>query len=445
MNGRNMAFWPTKRDDSGYGKRPAPPAAKGPPAAKAQPVPPSRLPSPDPAAPAAPPRGIAEVRAAVRLAKLLTGTITPLRADDVLALVEPHRPRLVPRPINPIAGMAGQPQGRLLDALLRPISQIVVDVLLPGMRDHLIDRLVRGRTAGEESQPSAVDVAEAMLSLIGRLHGAGKGSLLAVVAAVETDARESADRITRGTAPLDAGAIDTLARALLKCEVRRLTLEALGATVALQEAIFQSRRVARYSLRRATEAIEGFVTGRGLKALHASLATLASVDGLIVIALRNLDDQAETQEESGPFVEPADRKALNDYLSAAWRLSDTLFDLVGKAAEGGELNELLFEAMVRQLRGLHHFCADLAHTGRPATVDTLKTRLVERTEALATLAGDRLICTLLRRPADPATARRLLGRLRSLTQLLYDMGRDDRLEDLALYLIVAGETLEQAG
>lgn len=438
-----MAFWPTKRDDTGFGKRSTTPPARTV-APLPAPLPPAaRTKAPLPGA--EPPRGIAEVRVAVRLAKLLTGSITPLRADDVLALVEPHRPRLVPRPVNPIAGMAGQPQGRMLDALLRPISQIVIDVLLPGMRDHLIDRLVRNRTAGEESLPSAVDVADAMRSLIGRLHGAGKGNLLAVVGAVEADARESADRIVRGTAPLDAGAIDTLARALLKCEVRRLSLEALGATAALQETIFQSRRVARYSLRRATEAIEGFVADRGLKALHASLATLASVDGLIVIALRNLDDQAETQEESGPFVEPADRKALNDYLSAAWRLSDTLFDLVGKAAAGGELNELLFEAMVRQLRGLHHFCADLAHIGRPATVDTLKTRLVERTEALATLAGDRLIHILLRRPADPATARRLLTRLRSLTQLLYDMGRDDRLEDLALYLIVAGETLEQAG
>ncbi|MGF7175412.1 hypothetical protein [Azospirillum doebereinerae] len=437
-----MAVWPTKYDDGHRSRGKTPPVK--PRIAPPQPSPPRPQPQHSPPD-AGPPRGIDEARAAVRLAQLLRGTITPLRADDVLALVEPHRPRLVPKPVNPLSGMAGQPQGRMLDALLRPIGQIITDVLLPGARDHLIDRLVAGRTLHEDSLPSAMDIAEAMRSLIARVHGGGRGTLLAVVAAVQADARATADKLTRETARIDAGGIDRLARALLRFEVRRMVLDSVGGGAAQQDVVYQSRRLARYCLRRATEAIDGFVADRGLKSLHASLATLAQADGLIVIALRNLDDQEETQEESGPFVEPADRKAMNDWLSAAWRLSDTLFDLVEKAAAGGELADLLFEALLRQLRSLHHFCADLAHAGRPAAVDTLKQRLIERSDALAGIIGERLVAALLARPADPALARRLLTRGRFLAQLLYDMGRDEAVEGLALRLVIAAEALEQGG
>ncbi|WP_448205739.1 hypothetical protein [Azospirillum sp. sgz302134] len=399
-----------------------------------------------PGPPAAPPalRGVREARDAVTLARLLRGTITPMRADEVLALLEPHRPRLVLKPVNPLAAMIGQSPGRMLEALLRPTAPIILDVLLPRLSDHLIDRLVHGRTSPEEGLPSAVDVAEAMRSLVTLLRGAGRGTVLAVVAAVEADGRDDADRFTRSTEPPGPGVIDALARALLRFEVRRLILETLGATTALQDVIYQSRRLARFALRQATAAIEGFVTDRGLKTLHASLATLDSVDGLVVVVLRNLDDQEECREESSPFVEPADRKALNDYLSAAWRLSDILFDLVGKAANGGELDDLLFEALLRQLDALHQFCTDLDHAGRPPILDTLERRLVERTGALARLAGERLVETLLGRPADHAKARRLLARGQSLAQLLYDMGQDDGLEELAMRLVVARDALGEA-
>ncbi len=433
-----MAFWPTKYDDSRRRRTPSVPTQT-----LVRTPPPS--PQPAPAAPAAPdglpPRGIDEARTALRLAQLLRGTITPLRGDAVLELLEPHRPRLVPKPVNPLPGLAGQPPGRMLEALLRPIGQIVTDVLLPGVRDHLIDRLVTGRTAHEESLPTAIDLAEAMRALVGRMRGGGKGHLQAVIAAIETDARATADALTKDRRPIDVGGIDRLARALLRFEVRRMVLEALGGGSALQDVVYQSRRLARYSLHRATEAIEGFVADRGLKALHASLATLAQADGLIVIALRNLDDQEETKEESGPFVEPADRKAMNDWLSAAWRLSDTLFDLVGKAAAGGDLDDLLFAALLRQLRSLHHFCADLTHAGRPAAVDTLKQRLVDRCDVLARLTGERLVEALLAKPADPALARRLVARGRLLAQLLYDMDRDEAVEELALRIVVASEAL----
>ncbi len=432
-----MAFWPTKYDDSRRRRTPPVPAQT-----LVRPSLPAEAAAPTPGAPdSRPPRGMAEARTTLRLAQLLRGAITPLRGDAVLELLEPHRPRLVPKPINPLPGLVGQPPGRLMEALLRPIGQIITDVLLPGVRDHLIDRLVTGRTDHEESLPGAVDLAEAMRTLVSRMRGGGKGHLQAVIAAIEADARTTADRLTKDPRPIDVGGIDQLARALLRFEVRRMALEALGSGSALQDVVYQSRRLARYSLRRATEAIEGFVANRGLKTLHASLATLAQADGLIVIALRNLDDQEETKEESGPFVEPADRKAMNDWLSAAWRLSDTLFDLIGKAAAGGELDDLLFAALLRQLRSLHHFCADLSHAGRPAAVDTLKQRLVERGDALARLTGERLVEALLTKPADPALARRLMARGRLLAQLLYDMDRDEAVEELALRIVVAAEAL----
>lgn len=394
-------------------------------------------------------RGAKEARDAVTLARLLRGTITPLRGDEVLALLEPHRPRLVPKPVNPLGAMLGQPQGRLLEALLRPTAPIILDVLLPRLRDHLIDRVVHNKSTAEDGLPGALEVATALRALVALLRGAGRGAVLSVVSAIEADARADADRLVRGetSAAEDdpAGAMDGLAHALLRFEARRLMLETLGATVALRDVVYQSRRLTRHALRRAAEAMDGFGADRGIKALHASLATLASVDGLLVVALRNLDDQEEHREEANAFVEPADRKAMNDCLSAAWRLSNTLFDLVGKAANGGDLDELLFEALLRQLRSLHQFCTDLDHAGRPAVLDTLERRLAERSRALAGIAGERLVGILLARPADPAKARRLLARGQSLAQLLYDMGQDgDELEALALRLVVARDALNHA-
>ena len=294
-------------------------------------------------------------------------------------------------------------------------------------------------------------MAGALRALVSLLRGAGRGAVLSVVSAIEADARADADRLVRGEAPRTGAAddpasvMDGLAHALLRFEARRLMLETLGATAALRDVVYQSRRLTRHALRRATEAMDGFGADRGIKALHASLATLASVDGLVVVALRNLDDQEECREEANPFVEPADRKAMNDCLSAAWRLSDTLFDLVGKAANGGDLDELLFEALLRQFRSLHRFCTDLDHAGRPPALDTLERRLAERSRALAGIAGERLVGTILARPADPARARRLLARGQSLAQLLYDMGQDgDELEALALRLVVARDALNHA-
>lgn len=400
----------------------------------------------------APLRGAREARDAVTLARLLRGTITPLRGDEVLALLEPHRPRLVPKPLNPLPAMLGQPQGRLLEALLRPTAPIILDVLLPRLRDHLIDRAVHNKGTAEDGLPGALEVAGALRALVGLLRGAGRGAVLSVVSAIEADARADADRLVRGETPSassadgePAGIMDSLAHALLRFEARRLMLETLGATAALRDVVYQSRRLTRHALRRAAEAMDGFGADRGIKALHASLATLASVDGLLVVALRNLDDQEEHREEANAFVEPADRKAMNDCLSAAWRLSDTLFDLVGKAANGGDLDELLFEALLRQLRSLHQFCTDLDHAGRPAALDTLERRLAERCRALAGIAGERLVGILLARPADPAKARRLLARGQLLAQLLYDMGQDgNELEALALRLVVARDALNHA-
>ncbi|CAO3446793.1 hypothetical protein [Azospirillum argentinense] len=398
-------------------------------------------------------RGAREARDAVTLVRLLRGTITPLRGDEVLALLEPHRPRLVPKPVNPLAAMLGQPQGRLLEALLRPTAPIILDVLLPRLRDHLIDRVVHNKSTAEDGLPGALEVATALRALVALLRGAGRGAVLSVVSAIEADARADADRLVRGEtsateddpAGATAGAMDGLAHALLRFEARRLMLETLGATIALRDVVYQSRRLTRHALRRAAEAMDGFGADRGIKALHASLAALASVDGLLVVALRNLDDQEEHREEANAFVEPADRKAMNDCLSAAWRLSDTLFDLVGKAANGGDLDELLFEALLRQLRSLHQFCTDLDHAGRPPVLDTLERRLAERSRALAGIAGERLVGILLARPADPAKARRLLARGQSLAQLLYDMGQDgDELEALALRLVVARDALNHA-
>ena len=118
-----------------------------------------------------------------------------------------------------------------------------------------------GKGIAEDGLPGALEVAAALRSLVSLLRGAGRGAVLSVVSAIEADARTDADRLIRGEAPNSgaeddpagavANAMDNLAYALLRFEARRLMLETLGATVALRDVVYQSRRLTRHALRRA--------------------------------------------------------------------------------------------------------------------------------------------------------------------------------------------------
>ena len=157
-----------------------------------------------------------EAADAVKAAGLLRGPMTPERARDLIALLDPYRRRVfLPVGPNPMHGLVGLPAGRLHEMTLRHVAPVLLDVLLPACREHLTDRLVgrlrptasagdgQGEPAnGIDGLPGVIDVATAMRTVLGALRGGGRQHALAVVAAIEHDSRTMARAVARSDAPL---------------------------------------------------------------------------------------------------------------------------------------------------------------------------------------------------------------------------------------------------
>lgn len=440
-------FWPGRADAAAAppGTSTVPPSL--PPALRSPAAP--GHPSPCAPAPVSLLRGTEEARDALVVASLLRRPLTLTRAEALVERLAPYRPRLrLPATEgNPLEGLTGPAERRLGEVTLRHISPVLVDVVLPGARDYLLGRLISGHRphptadGSEDALPTAVEVAEAMRKVVVALNGAGRGIVVSAADTCAREARATADRMTRQTGPVVPRNIDELAHGLLRLEVLALVLDALGSSTGLDGTRYQTRRLARFAVRRAATALEGFARNRGLPALHASLSVLASVDGLIVIALRVLDSLQENREEPNAFVEPADRVAMGRYVQAAGQLADALLQMVGRAAVTPKLSDLFFEALIRQIAWLHRFCAHLGHEEKPEGLNQLRDRLAERTVQLAGFAGDAMIETILKRRADAAQVDTLLRRTEAIAELMLDMERTAELEDLALRILVVRETL----
>lgn len=391
-------------------------------------------------------RGAPEALDALDVAALLHGSLTPSKARRLVERLGHYRAKLFLRvDADPLASVVVSDQRRLTEATLRYVSPVLVDIVLPGTRDYVLDRLVEGRPpdpAGVGFLPSVSDAADAMRRLVFILNGAGRSHLAAVAAACEEEARRRTERLVHSSAPVSREAVDELARNLMRVEVLTLTLESLGQSSGLEQTRFQSLRLARHALRRASEALEFFVEDRGLVALHTSLSVLAAVDGLIVIVLRILDAQQEHQEEPTPFVEQTDRAAMGRYLTAAGKLADTLLDMAGRAAVTPSIDDLFFEALVHQIAWLHRFCLYCGHDERPPGMDLIQQRLVGRTAKLAGFAGDALVAATMRPDSHPAKLDTLLNRAEAVAELLLDMDRPKELEALGVRILAVRDTLK---
>lgn len=408
---------------------------------------PERRSAPPPLAPLPPAmRGVAEAYDTLLAARLLRGTLTVPKAYELVQRLGPYRTKLLLHTkLDPLDGL-GDDMRRIGEAMMRHVGPVLADVLLPAARDHVLDRLFNPAFANppeDEALPSVREVVEAMRIVVDTLNGAGRGALATLAAASEREARTIADRLTQAHGAATRDVIDSLASGLLRVEVLTLTLEAMGKTSVLEPTRFQSLRLARFALRRATEALETFVEApRDLSAFRDSLAVMAAVDALIVIVLRILDAQMEGREEQTPFVEPADQTAMARYLSAAGRMADIALDLAGRAAVTPRLDAVVFEAVVRQIVWLHRFCAYCEHAARPLGLDHLQNRLVSRTTRLAAFAGEALISATMRPAADPAYLAALLARTESILRLLEAMDRPDDHEALAVRVFAVRETLK---
>lgn len=416
--------------------------------------------APQGAAPARPPamarriRGVREAQDAVRAAALLDGALTLERAEVLFTLLAPYRRRLLfSDGSNPLHGLAGLAPGRLHDMALRHAAPMLLDILLPACRDHLIDRLVApvgtdaDTAAADEELPGVVDVAAAMRTVAGALRGAGRQHVGAVVGAVEEASRSMVEQASRTEMPAGTTrGITMLSNLLLRLEALRLVLEMLGArSAALAEVAYQSRRVARMALRHAGGTLNAYVDSPDLITLHGSLQVIAAVDSLIVVALRILDALEGHEEEETPFVKVTDEVVLESYMESATRLARVLFELVRNALLSEEFDTLLFAAMLHKIKWLHRFCARLAmnHNRRPAALEDLRDYIVLQSAMLARRIGDWLTDSLPAHP-DPAFAHAMLDRAGEVANLLAEMNRRHVEEDLRLRISAVRGVVAQA-
>ncbi|WP_448189582.1 hypothetical protein [Azospirillum sp. sgz301742] len=397
-------------------------------------------------------RGTREANDSVKVADKLGEAPTPARAEALVTLLTPYRRRLFHADgSNPLHGLEGLPAERQHDLAMRYAAPMLLDVLLPACRDHLIDRLVAPANAepagepaaDEDGLPSIVDVAAAMRTIIGALRGGGRQHAGAVIGAVEEASRAMVQQAA--SAELPAGTtrgITLLSHTLLRLEALRLVLETLGArSDALGEVAYQSRRVARLALRHAANTLNAYVDSHDLITLHGSLQVIGAVDSLIVVALRILDALEGQEEEETPFVKVADEVALDNYVEAATRLAQALVDLVRNALSAEEFDTLLFAAMVRKIKWLHRFCARLGtdHSRRPAALDELGDYIVLQSAMLARRTGDWLTETL--GSADDERQNRRLERAEVVADLLAEMNRRHVQESLEVRIAAMRLTL----
>lgn len=398
-------------------------------------------------------RGTREANDAVKVADTLADAMTPERGAALVTLLAPYRRRLFHADgRDPLAGIAGLPTERQRDLVMRYAAPVLLDVLLPACRDHLVDRLVMpvpedGTTAPEDEEeglPSIVDAAAAMHAIIAALRGGGRQHAAAVIGAVEEASRAMVQQAANTETPAGtAQGVTMLSHTLLRLEALRLVLETLGArSRALDEVAYQSRRVARMALRHAANTLNAYMDSNDLITLHGSLQVIGAVDSLIVVALRILDALELGEEEQTPFVKVADEVALDTYVEATTRLARVLFELVCHALVADAFDSLLFAAMVRKIKWLHRFCARLGtgHARRPAALDELGDYIVLHSAMLARHAGDWLT-DLSGSGLTPEAMGHRLDRADALADLLSEMNRRHVQEALELRISALRRTL----
>lgn len=395
-------------------------------------------------------RGSQESVSLLSAAAVLRQPPTPERGEALLALLAPYRRRVVQAagtlPIIP----AGLPPARVHELTMRPAAPILLDVLLPACRDHLLDRLLASNKPlegdPEDGLPSVIDLAEAMRTAVGALRGAGRQNPLLVIDAVEEHSRIIVQQALAETEDGDgAERIAELSATLLRLEGLRLVLETLGApSGSLNEAAYQSRRVARLALRHAAETIRCYLGNSDLIRLRDSLTVLSGIDSLIVLALRILDALQGREEEPTPFVKVADEEVLDDYVEAITRLAEALFALVREVLPQPEFDPVLFTALTRKIKWLHDFCSRLDHDYRPLALVELGDYLVLQSAMLARRCGAMLAEALAEALAgEPAAARVLLVRAEDIVGLLTDMNRRHVQEGLEAVIAAAHTALDR--
>lgn len=321
------------------------------------------------------------VRDALSTARLLQGSLGAGDVSRLLSLATPYLSR-------PADGFAASLAGRR-ESVVAVLAPAIRSMFLPALHDRLVAVL-----RGTETEPDAASLADALAGLRDlvtppRLRGQARLSA-PLAAAVRERAAACVETVQATLGSDDFPDVAALSNDLLRLEALRWIVALLGDRAAEAEVAYQSRRIARITLTRATATVERFLDARDLLALFDNAAVVSQVDNLLVVATRVLDARAAGEEERTAFVDTDDHRALVDFIAALDRLAAALFAMAGRAAARPAGGETFFRSLVRQIECLVRFCRHLDHGNRPAPVDAIEIALLRRLGDLVAVIADSL-------------------------------------------------------
>jgi len=297
----------------------------------------------------------------------------------------------------------------------------VVEVLLPALRDGLVEGL--DRRAPAEGRPDLIVCADAFVTLRAWMAWRQREPAVQTLGtdigkAVLLSAKASLRSMQRLLESDDVPDLNALSMDLLRLEGLRWLAEVMRDAKVQGVLAELSRRLARLSLTRAAATIEAFVTTRDLVTLFDNALVISQVENLIVLAQRVLDAQEAGEEEATAFVPTGDERALSEFTAALGRLADALFALARGAAAKPGMAETFFPGLVRQIDCLFRFTAHLRHGARPAVIDGIEERVRGNLRTLASQVAGAVQDAIGNAGSDPATLRAAVAQARDLGTML---------------------------
>lgn len=379
------------------------------------------------------------VRTLIAVARHLKAPPHIDHAQAIVDLVARHRPPVRHAlPADPPA-LTGLSAERARERAMQGCAAVFLDRLLPAAREHAItyaSAVAHGDgnpPEGEEDGRSALEAADALATVVRALHGAGRQNIDAVSDAVEALARATvADLLERSTVLDIPIPTDTLTQALLRLERINALLKPLAAgSSTIRDLVFYSRLVSRLALRQGATILNGFVHDGTPETLHRSMALAATVDSVILIAMRLLDSVADEREDpQTPFVRRVDEVAFENFSEAAKRLGTALVGLLDRLMEMPGRSDRLFVALTKQVKWLHRYCVGVARGDPPPELAELADYLVLQSARLCRRVTAQMTDGACAETADAAALRSLIMRGEAFDTLLADMNRIHLRNDL---------------
>jgi len=365
---------------------------------------------------------VQRVREAIEVARRLKGAWDADAVAAIMDIADPHLPKPLERqgPAGVVA-LGGLPPLAGRERLAPLVAPAVVGVLLPALRDGLVEGL--GQRTPSTERPDLMACADAFVALRAWMAWRQREPEVQKLGvdigkAILLSAKASLRSMQRLLESHDVPDLNALSMDLLRLEGLRWLAEVMRDAKVQGVLTELSRRLARLSLTRAAATIEAFVKTRDLITLFDNALVISQVDNLIVLAQRVLDAQEAGEEEATAFVPTGDERALEALTAALGRLTDALFALARGAAGKPGKAETFFPSLVRQIDCLFRFTAHLRHSARPAVIDGIEERVRGNLRTLAAQVAGAVQEAIGNAGSDPAGLRAAVAQARELGTML---------------------------